>query len=110
MDVGKKGKVHVEDIVFLIRKDPKKYARVKVGQTLRMCNRWLQSMPRDSNHKDVAAMLVELTIGANEESFVIVLQHGTLGARGFLREEPQSGHKRSMSREDVRKPLVTRDS
>ena len=30
MDVGKKGKVHVEDIVFLIRKDPKKYARVKV--------------------------------------------------------------------------------
>lgn len=29
MEVGKKGKVHVEDIVFLIRKDPKKYARVK---------------------------------------------------------------------------------
>lgn len=31
MEVGKKGKVHVEDIVFLIRKDPKKYARVKVS-------------------------------------------------------------------------------
>lgn len=30
MEVGKKGKVHVEDIVFLIRKDPKKYVRVKV--------------------------------------------------------------------------------
>lgn len=30
MEVGKRGKVHVEDIVFLIRKDPKKYARVKV--------------------------------------------------------------------------------
>ena len=29
MTVGKKGRVHVEDIVFLIRKDPKKYARVK---------------------------------------------------------------------------------
>ncbi|KAK3748809.1 hypothetical protein QZH41_016023 [Actinostola sp. cb2023] len=29
MEVGKKGKVHCEDIVFLIRKDPKKYARVK---------------------------------------------------------------------------------
>ena len=29
MNVGKKGRVHVEDIVFLIRKDPKKYARVK---------------------------------------------------------------------------------
>ena len=29
MNVGKKGRVHVEDIVYLIRKDPKKYARVK---------------------------------------------------------------------------------
>ena len=35
-----------------------------------------QSIPRESNDKDVAAMLVELTIEANEESFVIVLQHG----------------------------------
>lgn len=33
MEVGKKGKVHVEDIVFLIRKDPKKYARVKVSNS-----------------------------------------------------------------------------
>lgn len=30
MAIGKKGRVHVEDVVFLIRKDPKKYARVKV--------------------------------------------------------------------------------
>ena len=29
MDVGKKGKVHVEDIIYTIRKDAKKYARVK---------------------------------------------------------------------------------
>eukprot|EP00795_Rhopilema_esculentum_P017381 gene17381-8976_t len=29
MQIGKKGRVHVEDIVFLIRRDPKKYARVK---------------------------------------------------------------------------------
>ena len=29
MNVGKKGRVHVEDIVYLIRRDPKKYARVK---------------------------------------------------------------------------------
>ena len=36
----------------------------------------LQSIPRESNKKDVAAMLVELTIEANEESFVIVHQHG----------------------------------
>ena len=33
----------------------------------------LQSIPRESNDKDVAAMLEELTIEANEESFVIVL-------------------------------------
>ena len=36
----------------------------------------LQSIPRELKEKDVAAMLVELTIEANEESFVIVLQHG----------------------------------
>lgn len=29
MDVGKSGKVHVNDIIFVIRKDQKKYARVK---------------------------------------------------------------------------------
>ena len=31
---------------------------------------------RESKEKDIAAMLDELTIEANEESFVIVLQHG----------------------------------
>ena len=31
---------------------------------------------RESNGKYVAAVLDELTIEANEESFVIVLQHG----------------------------------
>ena len=36
----------------------------------------LQSILRESSDKDVAAMLVELTIEADEESFVIVLQHG----------------------------------
>ena len=36
----------------------------------------LQSIPRESNDKDVAAMLDGLTIEAKEESFVIVLQHG----------------------------------
>ena len=35
----------------------------------------LQSIPRESNNKDMAAMLVELTREANEESFVIVHQH-----------------------------------
>ena len=28
MEVGKSGKVHVNDIMFILRKDPKKYARV----------------------------------------------------------------------------------
>ena len=36
----------------------------------------LQLIPRDSNDKDVAAMLDELRIEANEESLVIILQHG----------------------------------
>ena len=38
----------------------------------RVCNQ----IPIDSNDKEVAAMLDELTIEAYEESFVIVLQHG----------------------------------
>lgn len=29
MEVGKSGRVQVNDIIFIIRKDPKKYARVK---------------------------------------------------------------------------------
>lgn len=29
MEVGRSGRVQVEDMVFLIRKDPKKYRRVK---------------------------------------------------------------------------------
>ena len=32
---------------------------------------------RESNDKDMAAILDELTIEANEESFVIALQHGS---------------------------------
>ena len=36
----------------------------------------LQSTPWQSNDKDVAAMLDELTIEADDKSFVIVLQHG----------------------------------
>ena len=34
----------------------------------------------------------------------------TQGARGFLREEPQSGEKRREERKKVRKPLVASDS
>lgn len=29
MEIGKTGRVSVEDIVYLVRKDPRKYARVK---------------------------------------------------------------------------------
>ena len=38
----------------------------------------LQSVPRESNDKDMAVMLDELTIEANEESFVIVLQRAAM--------------------------------
>ena len=46
------------------------------GTPIDFCIDCLQSIPRESNDKDMAAMLDELTIEANEESFVIVLQHG----------------------------------
>ena len=29
MEIGKSGRIIVEDIIYLIRKDPKKYSRVK---------------------------------------------------------------------------------
>ena len=29
MDIGRTGRIQVEDIIFLVRKDPKKYSRVK---------------------------------------------------------------------------------
>lgn len=29
MEIGRTGRVQVEDIVFLVRKDPRKYARVR---------------------------------------------------------------------------------
>ena len=49
-------------------------------QILGHIGRWpiddLQSIPRESNDKDIAATLDELKIEANEESFVIILQHG----------------------------------
>ena len=37
-------------------------------------------------------------------------QKNTLDARGFLKEEPWSGDKRTAKREEVRKPLVAHDS
>ena len=39
----------------------------------------LQSVPREPNDKDAVVMLDELTIEANEEPFVIVLQYGGNG-------------------------------
>ena len=54
----------------------------------------LQSIPRESNNKDVAAMLVELTIEANEESFVIVHQHGgnDVTCKSRIAESPKHFH------------------
>jgi hypothetical protein len=36
----------------------------------------LQSFPRESKDKDMAAMLEDITKEANDKSFVIVYQHG----------------------------------
>lgn len=43
MDIGKKGKIHVEDILYLTRKDPKKHARV---QDLLLMNEELKKAKR----------------------------------------------------------------
>ncbi len=50
MEVGKSGKIHINDIVFLIRKDRKKYARVR--DLLRM-NEELKKARKDFIEADI---------------------------------------------------------
>ena len=52
MEVGKKGKIHVDDILFLIRKDSKKYARVRDLLTM---NEELKQAKRifETNQEDI---------------------------------------------------------
>ncbi len=52
MEVGKKGKIHVEDLLFLIRRDPKKYARVR---DLLQMNEELKQAKRifETNQEDI---------------------------------------------------------
>ena len=52
MDVGKKGKIHVDDLLFLIRRDPKKYARVR---DLLQMNEELKQAKRifETNQEDI---------------------------------------------------------
>ncbi len=50
MEVGKSGKIHISDIVFLIRKDRKKYARV---QDLLRMNEELKKARKDFTEADI---------------------------------------------------------
>lgn len=51
MDVGKKGKIHVEDILYLTRKDPKKHARVKellqMNEELKQAKKYFENSQED---------------------------------------------------------------
>ena len=52
MDLGKKGKIHVDDLLYLIRRDPKKYARVR---DLLQMNEELKQAKRifETNQEDI---------------------------------------------------------
>ncbi|XP_062511119.1 transcription initiation factor TFIID subunit 13-like [Corticium candelabrum] len=50
LTIGKKGRVHVEDIVFLVRKDAKKYGRVK---ELLMMNEELKKARKAFDHDNL---------------------------------------------------------
>ena len=52
MEVGKKGKMHVDDLLFLIRRDPKKYARIR---DLLQMNEELKQAKRifETNQEDI---------------------------------------------------------
>ena len=55
MEVGKQGKISVEDIVFLIRKDHKKYSRTKellmMNEELRKARKAFDEIKYASNTK-----------------------------------------------------------
>ena len=55
MEVGRPGKISVEDIIFLIRKDPKKYSRVKelllMNEELRKARKAFDEIKYVSNAK-----------------------------------------------------------
>ena len=51
MEVGKKGKIHVEDILYITRKDPKKYARIKellqMNEELKQAKKYFENSQED---------------------------------------------------------------
>lgn len=51
MEVGKKGKIHVEDILYITRKDPKKYARIKellqMNEELKQAKKYFENTQED---------------------------------------------------------------
>ena len=62
----------------------------------------MQSISRESNDKDMVAMLDELTIEANEESFVIGLQHGeSRNMRRIHRRKEKIGERKVISIDDL---------
>lgn len=59
MEIGRSGRVQVEDIVFLVRKDPKKYARVK---ELLMMNEELKKARKAFDEGQFAGKYKNLTL------------------------------------------------
>lgn len=51
MEVGKKGKIHVDDLLFLLRRDPKKYARIRdllqMNEELKQAKRIFETTQED---------------------------------------------------------------
>lgn len=51
LEVGKKGKIHVEDILYLTRRDPKKYSRIKellqMNEELKQAKKYFENTQED---------------------------------------------------------------
>lgn len=58
MEIGRTGRVQVEDIVFLVRKDHRKYARVKdlltMNEELKRARKAFDEGKFTGNHPDIA--------------------------------------------------------
>lgn len=65
MEIGRTGRVQVEDIIFLVRKDPRKYARVK--DLLTMNEELKKARKAFDEIKYVGKYLVDVT--SHEDNF-----------------------------------------
>lgn len=90
MDVGRPGRISVEDIIFLIRKDPKKYSRVKelliMNEELRKARKAFDEVKYVSKWNIIYSMnwLQEILCEGSTNTFVESRQNAAIDTGGIF--------------------------